>query len=129
MKQALIFGQTGTPLEILACAQYQNWRAKQSSYVQNWLSATGFSGEGVVLVPQTTGQLERVVSFVKDFNSTIESYRDINKKVPSTVLDRFFRDGVFRKKARLLGLLKGALKAGKLGRLILVKAKSSSLLK
>jgi hypothetical protein len=40
-------------------------------------------------------------SFVKDFNSTIESYRDINKKVPSTVLDRFFRDGVFRKKARL----------------------------
>jgi large subunit ribosomal protein L27 len=40
-------------------------------------------------------------SFVKDFNSTIESYRDINKKVPSTILDRFFGDGIYRKKARL----------------------------
>jgi hypothetical protein len=40
-------------------------------------------------------------SFVKDFNPTIESYRDINKKVPSTILDRFFGDGIYQKKARL----------------------------
>ena len=69
MKQALIFGQNGTPLEILASADYQQWQSQQSSYVQNWLNATGFSGEGVVLVPQTTGQLQQVVYFVKDLNS------------------------------------------------------------
>jgi hypothetical protein len=29
--------------------------------------------------------------FVKYFDSTIEGYRDINEKVPSTVLDYFFK--------------------------------------
>ena len=69
MKQALIFGQHGTPLHIFSTESFTSWSQSQSPFIQNWLKATDFKGQGLALVPATSGELEQVVYFADDLTS------------------------------------------------------------
>lgn len=70
MTQALVHQSEGTPLTIFASSDFNAWQQKQTTVIQNWLSAISFEGKGVLLVPNfTDGKLEQVVFFTQSTES------------------------------------------------------------
>lgn len=65
----LLHGQEGQPITIVTEDEYDGWLAKQSQFVSNWLSQSGFEGKGHRLIPGTDGQLETVVCVVESADS------------------------------------------------------------
>jgi len=66
MHSLLQVSTSGTPLLVLNSAEYTHWLAKQTSTVNNWLTQSGFNGEGLSLIPSSTGALNQAVFVVKD---------------------------------------------------------------
>ncbi|QBG36387.1 leucyl aminopeptidase family protein [Litorilituus sediminis] len=66
MSHLLNADTTGTPLTILEKANYDNWLAKQDDFSQNWLTKTGFSSQGLALLPKQNGDLAQAVFVVDD---------------------------------------------------------------
>lgn len=59
---------TAIPIFVIAKIEFPAWLTKQSSYVKNWLTTSGFRGEAgnISLIPDKTGKLEKVISCVSD---------------------------------------------------------------
>lgn len=54
-------GREGLPIQLVAQDQYQNWFAKQTEFVCNWLAHNGFEGNGYSLIPNEQGNIASVV--------------------------------------------------------------------
>lgn len=65
MSAVLASGDQGTPLSIIESADYSHWLESQPDTVRNWITASGYSGQGVQLLPGSDGSLQQAV-FVCD---------------------------------------------------------------
>lgn len=62
--------QTFTPITVITKETYANWLSLQNEFVQAWLQATGYKADpgSIRLIPETTGQLSRVLFCVNQLN-------------------------------------------------------------
>jgi len=86
MNSLLSVGNTGTPLIILDKQAYSKWLSTQNQSNQNWLQQTGFTGEGLALVPSFSadeeGLLAQAVYVVADASHYF-SCGDLIRKLPA----------------------------------------------
>lgn len=90
MNSLLTVGNTGTPLIILEKPAYVKWLTTQSQSNQNWLQQTGFTGEGLALLPNFSaseltgeaGKLSQAIFVVDDANHYF-ACGDLIKKLPT----------------------------------------------
>lgn len=76
-------GREGHPIEIVAKADYESWFARQSEFVCNWLSHSGFSDTGYALIPNAKGNLEKVL-VVTDNPESVWVLADVAIELPTT---------------------------------------------
>ncbi|WP_440874527.1 leucyl aminopeptidase family protein [Thalassotalea sp. PLHSN55] len=65
MNSILVASDQGTPLHILKTSEYQNWLSQQDTFTQKWLEQTRYSGEGLSLIPNNSGELSQVLFIAK----------------------------------------------------------------
>lgn len=65
MSPVLASGRQGIPLTIIESADYQHWLSSQPEFTRNWISSGGYSGKGVLLLPDAKGSLGKAL-FVCD---------------------------------------------------------------
>ena len=61
-------GTQGTPIVILQYDQFHLWLESQPSHTQTWITASGYQGKGLCLIPDSEGQLSKVIYGVEDIN-------------------------------------------------------------
>ena len=61
-------GTQGTPIAILQSDQFPRWLENQSPHTKTWITASGYQGQGLCLIPNSEGQLSQVVYGVDDIN-------------------------------------------------------------
>lgn len=62
-------GREGRPILVIEEKNYENWLSKQSVFIRNWLTQSGFKAKGHQLIPNLDGQLDQVIVVVKDSTS------------------------------------------------------------
>jgi len=82
MHSLLQVSTSGTPLLVLNKAEYSHWLVKQKNTVSRWLTQSGFSGEGLSLIPSNTGALSHVIFVVKDASHYF-ACGDLIKQLPT----------------------------------------------
>lgn len=65
----LATGREGHQIDIIAQTDYQSWFSAQSEFVCNWLTHSGFEGPGYSLIPDTLGNLDRVLVVAEQTDS------------------------------------------------------------
>ncbi|NRA62422.1 MAG: leucyl aminopeptidase family protein, partial [Psychrobium sp.] len=83
MKHLINAKNQGTPLIVLDKTEFSHWLNEQPAQVKNWLMQTSYSGEGLSLIPTTTGELAQAIFVVKDLAHYF-SCGDLIKSLPVT---------------------------------------------
>lgn len=78
----LNFGKQGIPLHVVAASDFTGWLSTQSPQCHHWLDTTGYSGEGLALIPASTGELEAVL-FVTTNPSDFFAVGDLPSQLPA----------------------------------------------
>jgi leucyl aminopeptidase len=81
MSKTLIHGDIGTPLHVLASTEFSSWLEGQSSSTKNWLQANGYKGSGLIVVPESTGELALAL-FVCDQPESFFASSELVEKLP-----------------------------------------------
>lgn len=61
MKNQFIVADSGTPIEIILSNNYDEWLEVQPIISKNWLSSTKFNGKGFCIIPNSDGEITRVI--------------------------------------------------------------------
>lgn len=81
MQATLIADNSGIPLLVTNPSHYQQWLTSQSTFAQNWLKQTGFSGEGVAIIPDNNGDIAQAI-FVSNQPEHFFACGDLIKQLP-----------------------------------------------
>lgn len=85
MNALLILSNAGTPLTIIAKSAYSTWLTTQTLAVQNWLTNTNFTGDGLALLPsfakEEAGILSQAIFVIED-GSHYFACGDLINKLP-----------------------------------------------
>jgi len=73
--------QRATPLLILTNSDYNTWLAQQSQFIQQWLSNSGYRGDGLSLIPAQDGSLALAL-FCSDDTSNYFCIGDLPSQLP-----------------------------------------------
>jgi len=82
MNKLLNADNNGIPLTIIEKHNYENWLNKQTPQSQTWLANIGFTGNGLALIPNATGELSQALFAVKDA-SDFFACGDLITKLPA----------------------------------------------
>ncbi|GAA6166617.1 leucyl aminopeptidase family protein [Sessilibacter corallicola] len=53
--------ESGTPLIIIQKSQFESWKKNQNENIQNWLTTSGYEGEGLSLIPGENLELSQAI--------------------------------------------------------------------
>lgn len=51
----------GTPLFVVHKKNYPSWLEEQNSFTKNWIKSTGYKGDGLVVIPNANGELDKAL--------------------------------------------------------------------